>query len=228
MQEAIVQAALPAPLQVHDEEAGASLDNKSNDAKEAEKLEQKLKRTNIFTYIAFIGILATFGFQGVAIGLHTDTAIIIISGVIGCVVAGTAAVKQIIMKNMDTLRVVHNKIRGEVNRFMEENNKLTRNVDGLEDQVMRLQDVEKQLNAVASRQGATAEELTTLVKENSATLKQQKVSIGNRGYENYCLKNNECLSYNCGTVLFILINWYKIDACKSRFTRATPRNCIAN
>lgn len=184
MQEAVIQAALPAPLQVHDEEAGASLDNNGTDAKETEKLEQKRKRTNIFSYIALTVIAASFGFQGVAIGFHTDTAIIIISGIIGCVVAGTAAVKQIIMKNMDTLRVVHNKIRGEVNRFMEENNKLTRNVDGLEDQVMRLQDVEKQLNAVASKQGATAEELMMLVKENSATLKQQKVSMANCGCEN--------------------------------------------
>ncbi len=79
------------------------------------------------------------------------------------------------MQRMDTLRVVHNKIREEVNRFMLENNKLTGNVDGLEDQVLKLQDVEKQLSAVAARQGATADELVTLVKENSVIIKQQKV-----------------------------------------------------
>lgn len=147
----------------------------AQDGTEQEKLEKQSKRTNTVTIIVMVLILATFGFQGLAIGYHTDSVIVIVSGVISAIVASTAGVKQVIMRRMDTLRMVHNKIRSEVNRFMEENNKLTRNVDGLEDEVIQLQDIEKQLNGIAERTGSTAKELIALVKENSAILKQQKI-----------------------------------------------------
>ncbi len=116
--------------------------------------------------------------------------------------------------------MVHNKIRGEINRFMEENNKLTRNVDGLEDQVIKLQDVERQFRTVAERTGATAEELIQLVKENSVTLKNQKV---------WCTVYT---SFHFTLFLFVKKKLmgvvYDIDPCKSRITRTTSCNSITN
>ncbi len=70
--------------------------------KEAEELEKKSKRTNTVTIVIMALILATFGFQAVAIGFHTDSIIVIVSGAISAVVASTAGVKQIIMRRMDT------------------------------------------------------------------------------------------------------------------------------
>jgi len=47
-------------------------------------------------------------------------------------------------------------------------------VNGLEDEVMKLQHIEKHLQKIAEEQGSSAEELVQLVKENSAILKEQK------------------------------------------------------
>lgn len=148
-----------------------------NEATTGDRLEQQRKRTNVFTIIVLGSILASFGFQGIAIALNYKNILILISGVASVAVTSTVAVKQIIMQRMDTLRSVHNKIRMEVNRFMEENNKLTRNVDGLEDQVMKLQGVENDLAKIAEKQNISADELIVLVKENGAILKEQKVRL---------------------------------------------------
>ncbi len=167
-------------LPVHHADAGVSLDQQAievNDAQQNMELEKQKKRTNIVTVIVFGAILASYGFQGWVFGWNYGNVLIAISAVSGAVVATTTAVKQIIMQRIDTLRVVHNKIRQEVNRFMEENNNLTRNVDGLEDKTIKLQEVTKQLDQIAEKQGASAQELVTLVKENAETIKEQKVSL---------------------------------------------------
>lgn len=167
-------------LPVHNSDAGVSLDQQAvevNDAQKDLELEKQKKRTNIVTVIVFGAILVSYGFQGWVFGWNFGNVLIAISAVSGAVVATTTAVKQIIMQRMDTLRVVHNKIRQEVNRFMEENNNLTRNVDGLEDKTIELQEVTQQLDRIAEKQGASAQELVTLVKENAETIKEQKVSL---------------------------------------------------
>ena len=78
------------------------VNNSNDEAEETDKLEQKSKRTNIFTIVVMALIVVTFGFQGLAIGFNTDTTIIIVSGVFSCIVASTVAVKQNIMRSMDT------------------------------------------------------------------------------------------------------------------------------
>ena len=142
-----------------------------------EELETKQRRTSLLTIIVITAVLTSFSFQGLAIWSQSEKILVIISAVTAVVVSGTAAAKQIVMQRLDTLRVVHNKIRIEVNRFMFENNKLTRNVDGLEDNVIQLQHIEQHLQKIAEQQSSSAHELVALVKENKEILKQQKVGL---------------------------------------------------
>lgn len=146
----------------------------SLDVEDQESLENQRKRTSIFSMVVFGLSGLSFVFQGFAIAFNVELLVVIISGALASVVTSTATVKQIMMQRVDTLRVVHNQIRMEVNNFMEENNLLTRNVDNLEDEVSKLQIVEQQLKSIAKKQNTTAEELMSLVKENKETLKEQK------------------------------------------------------
>jgi hypothetical protein len=165
-------------LPIHSVDAAASLDSapvvENNDASKIEQLENKRKKTSIFTTIIITIIAISIVFQLLSISTNYDRGIVILSTILGFVISVTAAYKQVLLLRLDTLRTVHNKIRMEVNRFMEENNKLTRNVDGLEDQVLRLEDVQEDLERVAQAQGCTSNELVSLVQENASTLKQQK------------------------------------------------------
>ena len=168
-------------LPIHSVDAAASLDSapvlENNDVAKIEQLENKRKKTSIFTTIIISIIAISIVFQLLSISTNYDSGIVILSTLLGFTISVTAGYKQVILLRLDTLRTVHNKIRMEVNRFMEENNKLTRNVDGLEDQVLRLQDLQEDLERVAQAQGCTANELVSLVEENASTLKQQKVNI---------------------------------------------------
>lgn len=165
-------------LPIHSVDAAASLDSapvlENNDVAKIEQLENKRKKTSIFTTIIISIIAISIVFQLLSISTNYDSGIVILSTLLGFTISVTAGYKQVILLRLDTLRTVHNKIRMEVNRFMEENNKLTRNVDGLEDQVLRLQDLQEDLERVAQAQGCTANELVSLVEENASTLKQQK------------------------------------------------------
>jgi hypothetical protein len=165
-------------LPIHSASVSASIDGSvvgRNDAERAEDLNKKRKKTNLFSVIIGVALIASFAFQFLAMGLNRDKKIVLIAGIAGCIVTGTSGVKQYILQRMDTLRCVHNKIRSEVNRFMEENNKLSRNVDGLETHVGQLQVVEKELENIAESQNTSAEELVSLVKENGEIVKEQKV-----------------------------------------------------
>lgn len=51
-----------------------------------------------------------------------DQNVIYAAGIIGCVLAPSVIAKQWILSRTETLRCAHNKIRMEINRFMEENN----------------------------------------------------------------------------------------------------------
>jgi hypothetical protein len=146
----------------------------SLDVEDQESLENKRKKTSIFSVVVFGLSGLSFVFQGFAIAYNVELLVVIISGVLASVVTSTATVKQIMMQRVDTLRVVHNQIRMEVNHFMEENRFLTSNVDNLEVAVEELLAVEQQLGSIAKKQNTTAEELMSLVKENKATLREQK------------------------------------------------------
>lgn len=146
----------------------------SLDVEDQESLENKRKRTSIFSVVVFGLSGLSFVFQGFAIAYNIELLVVIISGALASVVTSTATMKQIMMQRVDTLRVVHNQIRMEVNHFMEENHLLTSNVDNLEEEVDKLQAVEQQLKSIAKKQNTTAEELMSLVKENRATLHEQK------------------------------------------------------
>ena len=161
-------------------DADSSLDAniiKDTDKQNEKQAKKQLKRTSIISTIVFGCIIASLIFQCMSIRLYyNDKIIILVAAISSIVVAVTATVKQIIIQRMDTLRVVHNKIRHEVNRFMLENNMLTRNVDGLEDQVVQLQVVEQQLAKIAEQQSTSADDFVSLVKEKNEILKEQRVS----------------------------------------------------
>ena len=93
-----MEATSPIVDSIYVDEEAPSPSNQDN----KEKLEKESRRTNIFTVIVTVLILATFGFQGIAIGFNTDRIIVIVSGIISAVVASTAGVKQVIMSRMIT------------------------------------------------------------------------------------------------------------------------------
>lgn len=164
-------------LPIHNPDNAASLGAGAvdlNDHNETNKFAKQRRKTNIFTVIVGGMVLGSIVFQGLVIGLFTNELVVIISGVAGLIVAGTTAVKQVMMQYIDTQREAHNKIRVEINKFTEENNKLTHNVDDLEDEVMRLNNFENNIKKLAEEQGSTAQELVDLVKENRITLREQK------------------------------------------------------
>ena len=147
------------------------------DVEDQEVLEKKKKRTSFFTVVIFGLSGLSFLFQGLAIAYNFELMIVIISGALASVVTSTTAIKQVMIQRLDTLRVVHNQIRMQVNLFMEENNLLTKNVDSLEAEVNKLQTIEQQLRTIAEKQGVTSEELQSLVLENKQTLHEQKVRV---------------------------------------------------
>merc|ERR1712151_534110 len=65
-------------------------------------------------------------------------------------------------------------IRGGVNKFGDENKKLTSSVDDLEEHVSALKEVENGLREVANKQGMQLDELNELIAENKRINKELK------------------------------------------------------
>mmetsp|Transcript_2330 Transcript_2330/g.3637 ORF Transcript_2330/g.3637 Transcript_2330/m.3637 type:complete len:335 (-) Transcript_2330:341-1345(-) len=65
-----------------------------------------------------------------------------------------------------------NLLRQEINRFMIQNDKLSRENDRLEVEVKRVQDVEEKLSAIAKVQGVQVSELVEMTKENRRVLQK--------------------------------------------------------
>ena len=147
----------------------------SLDVEDQETLEKKRKRTDTLTLVVYgLSGLSLF-FQGLAIGYNYELLVVIISGLLASVVTSTTALKQRTMQKSDSLRAVHNLIKMEVNRFKEENDILSSNVNNLAEEVDRYKALAQQLETIAEKQHTTATELISLLKENKEILHEQKV-----------------------------------------------------
>lgn len=163
-------------LPIHSLDVAGSLDEAvvvENDVKNQQKLEQQKKKTDVLSTIVFVVLIATFVLHVLSMWI-SQSVLAYIAGLSSVAVAVTASIKQYMLQRMDTLRCVHNKIRMEVNRLMLENNVLHRNVDALEIEVARVEEVEKQLAGIAEAQNSSTNELLDLVRVNGETIKRQK------------------------------------------------------
>jgi uncharacterized protein YukE len=92
--------------------------------------------------------------------------IVYAGAVLGIIVASTVIAKQMIIQYLDTLRTVHNRIRDEINRFMEENNELHYIVNDLQVQTGRLQPIEAAFSKTTSDMQTSTDELKQAVEQN--------------------------------------------------------------
>jgi len=141
-----------ASLPIHSENVEASVDGSAISEADSKKqgifdLQRKI------TYFITIVVVVTASFACILEGLSMTLVrenVVYASGIIGLIVAPLVLVKQGILAMMDTLRAAHNKIRMEINRFMEENNELHHSVDSLEVEVERVKRAEEDLARITA------------------------------------------------------------------------------
>ncbi len=163
------------PSSTMDENNQNSATANENDEDENE-LKKQAKKTTIMTSVVMALAASLFGLQLVAVATTSPFSLIVfLSCITGVCVSTTAGYKQYVLQSIESLRLVHNRIRLEVNQFRVENSVLTENVNDLEGKVNDLKEVEEQLNLIAEKQGLTADQLKRLVKENRETIDEQMV-----------------------------------------------------
>ncbi len=111
-------------LPIHNPDVAGSLDGSAvseNDIKNQKKLDLVRRIKNLISFV-IIG-LSVFAIVLELWSMYQQNEnVIYVAGIIGCIVALSVISKQIILSMMESLRCAHNKIRMEINRFMEENN----------------------------------------------------------------------------------------------------------
>lgn len=96
----------------------------------------------------------------------------LLSIILSLIVSSSVVVKQVFLQYLDNLRTVHNKIRGEINRFMEENNILHNTVNDLSIQVNRLKPIEDAFSNVIGDSVEDAETLNIAIRENARIVEE--------------------------------------------------------
>jgi Skp family chaperone for outer membrane proteins len=123
------------------------------------------------------GFAATTLAVNLAAIIIEESAVMIVAGTIACCVAVVVIVLQFKIQDTDTLRMVQNALRKEVNRLNEENKKLATEVKELDVQVQRVQEEESKLETITKQQGINSETFLQLISENRSTLVELKVSM---------------------------------------------------
>jgi len=155
-------------LPIHSDSVAASVDGSIVSEADSKKqgifdLQRKI------TYFITVAVVVLASFACVLEGLSLTRVrenVVYVSGIIGLIVAPSVLFKQSILAMMDTLRAAHNKIRMEVNRFMEENNELHHSVDSLEVEVERVKRAEEDLARITAGSNQSTMELVKAVNEN--------------------------------------------------------------
>lgn len=161
-------------LPIHSENVAASLDGSvvsESDSKKQSLLDFQRKITILITAIVLILSVAAIVLECASVYFKPET-VVFVSAILGLILSPTVLLKQFILARMDTLRAAHNKIRMEINRFMEENNELHRNVDHLEEGVTRVQNTQAELESIISGTNQSTLQLVEIVKTNEKIVKR--------------------------------------------------------
>jgi hypothetical protein len=154
-------------------------DDKLVDAKERAEMEMMLEEEKTMGFWDKICYGAAGGsavMQGVSMAWHRSL-ITYVAGVVALLVAPVVAVSQRKLQSTDSLRKYQNLLRGDVNRLMRANDKLTSNVDELEVQVGSLQETEQKLDEITKEQGTNTAHLIELMNENQTILNKMNANI---------------------------------------------------
>jgi len=114
---------------------------------------------------ASLGMCTVFVFVSAGVGA-IGTSCGMVAGGLTAVTVPHAIYNQVQLTKMDTFRDVINAIRGSVNTFADTNKDLHNNIDGLEESVESLKELENSLRDIAKRQGMQLDELNELLEEN--------------------------------------------------------------
>lgn len=136
------------------------------------KDEEEKKRGYTLSYFVFLISGASILLQIFAMWIEAS-AVVYVMGVVGIIISPIVILRQVRLNKLETVRMVHNKLRQEVNRLQEENDALQGQVHDLQVEVDKVDDLERQLGAIAKDQGANVKDLVEAVKENGIILKEQ-------------------------------------------------------
>ena len=163
--------------QFHDDsllaETGIS-DNPQVNQEGNEEADGNKKKNHILATIVLFGSTASIFLQIVAMWLETSI-VVYVMGIIAIIIAPMVMLRQVRLSKMESIRQVHNDLRKEVNRLQGENGVLKDRVNGLQVEVDKVEDLEKQLSNIARSQNANVNDLVEAVKENGIILKEQAV-----------------------------------------------------
>jgi len=147
------------------------LEKKNSVLSLADRIHQCINIIVTWTAVASIALQC----MALATSERSSTALLL-SSILGLFLAALVLRGQYLFSKYERLRRIHNKIRMEINRFMHENNVLSRNVTKLHGQVKRLQGIEAQFNQVVESQGRNLHDVLELTRENAQILKEERVS----------------------------------------------------
>jgi len=168
-----------AKLSVHpDEYAGDEYEGDEcagDDKTENTEKSGTSKSVAIHTAVIFITIASVI-MQCLAMAIEQSTFLYCV-GILALLLATVVGVRQVTMAKMDTLRDFQNKLREEVNELTVLNNELHNNVNDLETEVDRVQDLERKLSNIARADGTNVDHLVELVKANSIIIAKQSECI---------------------------------------------------
>uniref|UniRef100_A0A7S2XKJ8 Uncharacterized protein n=1 Tax=Attheya septentrionalis TaxID=420275 RepID=A0A7S2XKJ8_9STRA len=159
--------------------AGEDGDDKLVDAKERAEMEMMLEEEKQMGFWDKIWYGAAGGsavMQCVSMAWHRSL-VTYVAGAVGLLCAPAVAVSQRKLQSTDSLRKYQNLLRGDVNRLMHANDKLTANVDELEVQVGGLQETEQKLDEITKEQGTNTAHLIELINENQTILNKMNANI---------------------------------------------------
>ena len=91
---------------------------------------------------------------------------VIVAGLVAVVLAPLVVYRQVQMQNKDSMRLLQNKLRQNVNTLATENTRLCGQINDFQVQIKDLKDCEQQLADITKDQEMNADQLVHLVKEN--------------------------------------------------------------
>lgn len=109
--------------------------------------------------------------------VFNQSKLVILGAILGLVVAPVAIKQQRDMTEIIEMKKTYEAAVAEIGRFKEENNRLGKNVEDLDDTVGRLEDMETALDVITQTQGQSLEEFEEQVKENEDILNSMLKSL---------------------------------------------------
>lgn len=122
------------------------------------------------------GSVVAIAAWGASMGIVRKT-VMYVAGGVGAVIAPPTIIKERMLQKGRSLRGFINLLRYEVNRLMEQNDILHKEINNLEGEIDRLKVFEDKLSSIAKIQGMQVDQLVSLVDENGKVLKEMKTIV---------------------------------------------------